>query len=244
MPNRRTISDIRMGYDMYERHQAVRTLLGAQEGAAVLDVGGIAGGLSAFLPRAQVLALNIDDTGDICYDGATIPYDDGAFDTVVSLDTLEHVPPTARARFVGECLRVARRTLLIAAPYASGGHEAYEAKLDELYRAVHGDYHRWLHEHVVNGLPREEDLGAYRSAFAAAGFGTTTYYCGDYTWQCRNLERSLTLQRRLQGLGPLRKAANAYDLLTLAAPWPTPDFAPDPTPTTNRFYLLGQTPTP
>jgi hypothetical protein len=89
MPNRRTISDIRMGYDMYERHQAVRTLLGAQEGAAVLDVGGIAGGLSAFLPRAQVLALNIDDTGDICYDGATIPYDDGAFDTVVSLDTLE-----------------------------------------------------------------------------------------------------------------------------------------------------------
>jgi hypothetical protein len=239
MTTRRTISDIRMGYDMYERHQAVRTLLDTPAGAAVLDVGGIAGGLQSFLPGAKVTALNIDDTGDVHYDGKTIPYPDGAFDTVVSLDTLEHVPPSGRARFVTECRRVSRHTMLIAAPYGSGGHGAYEAKLDKLYRVVYGDYHRWLHEHVVNGLPQKDDLAAYRRTLAAAACTVTTYYCGDYTWQCANLERSLTLQRRLQGLGPLRKAANVYDLLTLAAPWPAPVFALDPTPTTNRFYLLA-----
>jgi SAM-dependent methyltransferase len=237
MARRRTLSDMRMGYDMYERHQAVGTLLGAQLTGSVLDVGGLAGGLSRFMPGAHVVALNVDGTGDIDYDGSVIPFDDGSFDVVVSLDTLEHVPPSGRTHFMAECLRVARCTLLVAAPYGSAGHSAYEAKLDNLYRDVYGDYHRWLHEHVLNGLPREADLALYRRMVVVAGFAVKSYYCGDYGWLCRNLERSLNLHR---SLGPLRKLSAAYDLLTLAAPWPEPVFAETATPTANRFYLLAQ----
>jgi SAM-dependent methyltransferase len=237
MLKRRTLADLRMGYDMYERHQAVRTLLGEGRAGAVLDVGGIRGSLAQFVPGAQVVALNVDGTGDQQYDGGTIPFAAGAFDVVVSLDTLEHVPPAARAQFVAECARVCRRTLLIAAPYGSPGHGAYEARLDELYRAVHGEYHRWLHEHVVNGLPTEGELEARREALAAGGFAVKTFYCGDYRWQCRRLERSLTLHRRL---GPLRRLSAGYDLAMLAAPWPAPVFAAAPDATTNRFYLVAQ----
>jgi SAM-dependent methyltransferase len=237
MAARRTLSDIRMGYDMYERHRAVGTLLGAGLRGTVLDVGGIRGSLSRFMPHAEVLALNVDGTGDRQYDGGAIPFADGAFDTVVSLDTLEHVPPAARAAFLGECMRVARRMLLVAAPYGSPGHGDYEARLDELYRTVHGDYHRWLHEHVVNGLPTEENLEDYRRLLVREGFTATTFYCGDYGWQCRGLQRSLTLHR---SLGPLRRLSAGYDLLMLAAPWPVPTFEQQPAATTNRFYLRGE----
>lgn len=237
MARRRTFSDMRMGYDMYERHQAVGTLLGAELTGSVLDVGGLSGGLSRFMLQARVVALNVDGTGDMSYDGSVLPFEDGSFDVVVSLDTLEHVPPSGRTHFMAECLRVACRTLLVAAPYGTVGHSAYEAKLDNLYRDVYGDYHRWLHEHVLNGLPCEADLALYRQMLAAAGSTVKTYYCGDYGWQCRNLERSLNLHR---SLGTLRKLSAAYDLLTLAAPWPEPVFAEIATPTTNRFYLLAQ----
>ena len=168
---------------------------------------------------------------------AIFPFGDCSFDVVVSLDTLEHVPPNGRAHFMVECIRVARRTLLVAAPYGTAGHSAYEAKLDNLYRDVHGDYHRWLHEHVLNGLPCEADLAQYRQMLVAGGYSATAYYCGSYEWQCRNLDRSLTLHRRL---GPLRKLSGFYDLATLAAPWPEPVFAEQPAPTTNRFYLLAR----
>ena len=72
---------------------------------------------------------------------------------------------------------------------------------------------------------------------ATAGFTTQTYYCGSYEWQCRNLERSLTLHRTL---GPVRKLSGFYDLFNHAAPWPEPVFAEQPAETTNRFYLLAQ----
>ncbi len=221
---------------MYERHQAVGALLGADRAGSVLDVGGLAGSLSRFMPAARVVALNVDGTGDMTYAGDTLPFDDCAFDVVVSLDTLEHVSPGGRAHFMAECRRVACRTLL-GQPHGVPGHAAYEAKLDELYCAVHGDYHRWLHEHVRNGLPCEADLAHYRQLLAAAGFTTVTYYCGSYEWQCRNLQRSLNLHRTL---GPLRKLSGVYDLAVLAVPWPQPVFAETPEVTSNRFYLLAQ----
>ena len=53
------------------------------------------------MPKAAVVALNVDGTGDMSYDGGAIPFDDGSFDVVVSLDTLEHVPPSGRVDFHG-----------------------------------------------------------------------------------------------------------------------------------------------
>lgn len=42
-------------------------------------------------------------------DGRALPYADGSFDVVMTSGTLMHIPPGARALFVSECYRVARR---------------------------------------------------------------------------------------------------------------------------------------
>lgn len=49
------------------------------------------------------LGLRVD-----LYDGHTLPYPDRHFDAVISNSVIEHVPPSARARFVAEMLRVGR----------------------------------------------------------------------------------------------------------------------------------------
>jgi SAM-dependent methyltransferase len=226
-----------MGYDSYERHQAVSTLLGRKFSGAVLDVGGLSGGLRRFLPNAQVVALNLDGTGDVAYGGETIPFSDGAFDVVVSLDTLEHVPWDARTGLLSECIRVAGRALLVAAPYGTPGHSAYEAKLDRLYRDVHGDFHQWLHEHVIRGLPNDEEIAGLCQMLMGRGFSVRVYYSGDYEWQCRNFERSLNLAQRL---GPFHRLRGLFDLLTIAVSSPVPTLAETASETTNRFYLFGE----
>ena len=146
------------------------------------------------------------------------------------------MPPDARAFFLKECARVAGQALLIAAPYGTPGHSAYEAKLDRLWRDVQGNSNRWLHEHVVNGLPNDEEIAGYRQILVADGFTVRVYYSGDYRWQCRNLERSLDLARKL---GPFRTLAGTFNLLTVAADWSALAFSETPCETTNRFYCLA-----
>jgi len=58
-----------MPYDSYERHKAVDLLLGSGFRGTVLDAGGLSGSLAPFLPGAEILALNLDESGDVVYGG-------------------------------------------------------------------------------------------------------------------------------------------------------------------------------
>jgi hypothetical protein len=131
---------------------------------------------------------------------------------------------------------VARRTLLIAAPLDSPGHSDYEARLDTLHWQVHGSYSRWLHEHVLYGLPTEAELKQWRQALGERGFSVQVRYAGDYQWQCRNAERSLLLVQRWGAFGRL---ASVLNLLTSLAIWHPVVLSERPTDTTNRFYLVA-----
>ena len=80
-----------------------------------------------------------------------LPFVDAAFDTVISLDALEHVPSGERAGFVAEIGRVAARRAIVACPCDDA------AALDEMLRRM---YQRrgesepdWLSEHAEHGLP-------------------------------------------------------------------------------------------
>jgi hypothetical protein len=223
-------------YDSYERHRAVALLLGEGYCDWMLDVGGMRGVLARYLPAAKVVALNVDKAGDVHYEGRTIPFRRDAFHSVVSLDTVEHVPAELRDSFLDECIRVARRVVLIAAPLGTPGHSAYEARLDVLYREVHGSYNCWLHEHVLHGLPTGLDLGRWQRSFGERGFSVQLRYAGDYEWQCRNMERSLWLIRRLAALG---KLAGLLNLLGSLAIWRHVVLSEHPHATTNRFYLFA-----
>ena len=224
-------------YDAYERHKAAALLLGEGCDGLILDVGGVRGGLAHFLPYAKVLALNVDLNGDVMYGGKVFPFGANAFDAVVSLDTLEHIPSSRRGSFVEECIRVARCRILLAAPLATPGHEAYEARLDALHLEVHGHWNRMLHEHVLNGLPTEADLVRWSQILRERGFAVHLWYAGNYEWQCRNMERSLRL---VHSLGTLGKVASLLNLVTSLAIWQPVVLSESADRTTNRFYLLAK----
>ncbi|HUT61205.1 MAG TPA: class I SAM-dependent methyltransferase [Phycisphaerae bacterium] len=224
-------------YDVYERHKAAALLLGEGCDGHILDIGGLRGGLAHFLPRAKVFTLNVDLNGDVVYGGKVFPFGANTFDSVVSLDTLEHISSRRRGRFVEECIRVTRCRILVAAPLATPGHEAYEARLDALHTEVHGRWDRMLHEHVLNGLPTEADLVRWSQILTERGFAVHLWYAGNYEWQCRSMERSLLLAR---DWGMLGKLANLVNLAASLAIWHAVVLSERPDRTTNRFYLLAE----
>ncbi len=83
----------------------------------VLDVGGgtgvIAQAIKELFPVDQVTSVDVVDrylsTLDIetsSFDGANLPFTDGAFDCVLLINVLHHVPQSARRNLLRECARV------------------------------------------------------------------------------------------------------------------------------------------
>jgi hypothetical protein len=84
--------------------------------------------------------------------GPDLPFPDAAFDTVLCLDVLEHVPAPERAVFLAELARVAARRLVLACPTEAA------QPLDDLLRARLSPAPGWLDEHGACGLPTHAEL--------------------------------------------------------------------------------------
>src|SRR5262249_11515207 len=91
--------------------------------ASVLDVGSGPVGVSLVFPGARFAGPDVEfptpvprEMFAVRTDPARFPWADGAFDTVVCLDVLEHVAAAQRSWFVGECARVTARRVLLACP--------------------------------------------------------------------------------------------------------------------------------
>jgi hypothetical protein len=135
----------------------VARLLGP-DASRVLDAGGVPGRLAAHLPDVEVITANPTPPADVVYDGARLPFADGAFDAVTSLDVLEHIPRAERPPHVVEVLRVARARAVLCCPLGSPEHVAAEHEMAEWYAELAGERHPFLDEHVASGLPTEADL--------------------------------------------------------------------------------------
>ncbi|HLH24855.1 MAG TPA: class I SAM-dependent methyltransferase [Chloroflexota bacterium] len=181
-------------FDQYGRHRdarAVAELIRVREGPvrlAVLDVGGFPGLSARFLPADWVVVVDpaIVEAGSepaaayLRGSGLALPFQDASFDLVLSLDSLEHVPAAARPRYLSELGRVARRYVLLLAPFASAETERAEALLFEYVKlALHAE-HQQLREHRDHGLP---DLDATVAALAASGMACHAFPSGYlYHW--------------------------------------------------------------
>ncbi len=159
-----------LSFDQYGRYAMIREILGAARATAgsrllVLDVGGFArtrrgaAMLPAhlFLPDDDIVVVDFpecDLPGYVRGDGRDLQFDDGAFDFVISCDTLEHVPANDRAAFWRELLRVARRGVVLAAPFASPEVLAAEELVRKYVQAELGELQPQLEEHHQYGLPR------------------------------------------------------------------------------------------
>ncbi len=225
-------------YDLYERHAVVSRLLRQklgenQSGVRLLDVGGRSELLARFLPY-QIVSVNPDGTGAVLGSGLSLPFADKAFDAVMSIDTLEHIPANDRLPFLQECVRVARRYVIVAAPFGTPEHMAFEASLNDLYTAVHGHPHLYLNEHVQNGLPTPQHLQQFAAALAPAAI--ETYFAGDFVWQGNNFKRAI----HVHGRSRLATAVNYYNQISGMALFHPIKLSATPTKRTNRFYLLIQ----
>jgi GT2 family glycosyltransferase len=158
-------------FDQYQRYRLVADLLAARPAgppAHVLEVGGgVESRLADFLPGARVVIADVElgaPSSPVAYVAADararLPFTDASFDAAVSIDMLEHLAPETRPTVVAELRRVATGPVVVACPVASTEAVAAELAIATCYRAVFGTEHRWLAEHLANGLPAPEDIDA------------------------------------------------------------------------------------
>lgn len=152
---------------LYGRFAYVRDIIEANrkrgESFRILDVGGRGNLTKDFLPNDKVFYLDpgveTEDSNFIQGDGCAMPLKDESFDWVVSTDVFEHIPPEKRRDFLSENIRVAKYGTLLLAPFSGEDVSFAERSVNTIYRELHdGEDHRWLKEHIENGLPDTKDI--------------------------------------------------------------------------------------
>jgi len=142
---------------------AEEILRGGMQAPSILEVGSGATGITPFLPH-PVTGADVSFEGTVSdrlrpvpLTGPYLPFGDGSFDYVISVDMLEHANPADRPGFVSEMIRVAKREVILAVPCGRLAEEQDRA-LDEYFFRKRGERYVYLREHVENGLPTEGEI--------------------------------------------------------------------------------------
>lgn len=137
--------------DVYLRHCLVAKQI--KDMRRILDVGGSLGELKKLLPETEVITADVVAGGSVVYDGANLPFRNNEFEAVVSVDTMEHISPSDRISWLNELFRVAKRKVIVVAPFRSAEHEVYENELITNYQKRGLEIPGYLLEHSEFGLP-------------------------------------------------------------------------------------------
>jgi len=175
-----------LAFDFYQRYillERIEKLFRPREGGyRVLDVAGhtaafwpgfpsIAG---ALIPDAGVTVVDVLPQAElrnyVRASGLRLPFRDGSFDLVCSLDTLEHVPAAERTDLISELLRVTRDGLYVAFPFDSAANRSAEKIVVQYAEAVLHDPIPALLEHRQFGLPERELVRQALAAHAVVEF--------------------------------------------------------------------------
>jgi SAM-dependent methyltransferase len=158
-------------FDLYQRYRLSGQVCDILETPSVLDIGGVLGDqdghlacsrdfLSSGRPDREVLTTDLrhcDVPNHMPAAGDKQPFPNESFDTVLSLDVLEHLPSTAREPFLREMVRLARRFVVIGAPTASEDTIRLE---ESLAQSLMGEQD-FLKEHREMGLPEASEVEAF-----------------------------------------------------------------------------------
>ena len=181
----------------------------------ILDVGGYPGTLHEFLNPEYfdltVLDVAPDDgsiPGYVQGSGMELPYPEGAFDLVFSLDTLEHIPGHERPRFLSEVMRVARLGVVLINPIQSVQADLAEETLDEYIRWLLDAQQEQLAEHRDYGLP---DFAATHEAFRHGGWQTHDFKLANvYNWLFMMIAKHYLLSMRDARASAFERALDRY----------------------------------
>ena len=141
---------------------ALVDFVAAHAGRTVLDLGCGLGGYTKALADRGLEARGIDVSPEYVerarslgveadlYDGVTLPFEDGRFDTVAMLEVLEHLEdPAALLR---EARRVARRGVLVSVPNST---QDFDKVPIEFSHMLDTDHRQWFTVESLEALLRE-----------------------------------------------------------------------------------------
>jgi SAM-dependent methyltransferase len=151
------------------RYAPLRELLLDDNGtprSSILDVGCGPHGLACAFPEVPFVGTDVlfphavaPSMRGVRTVAGPLPFADASFGTVLSLDTLEHIPRPDRADFVAELARVSADRVVVACPSS----EAQAS--DDFFRNLMGEPPPiWLAEHYEMGLPTPEEIAACMKA--------------------------------------------------------------------------------
>lgn len=228
-------------FDQYQRYAITAAIARAMGGPAaprVLDVGGHhldfwfrpRRPIAEFLPEAPSITIDLARSrlpGYACARGDALPFADGRFDLVCSVDVLEHVPPPARATVLAQTRRVSRRAAIVAAPFAHPAIARAEGIVSDFIRDACGYEQGQLLEHRTCGWP---DLDATAASFEAAGWHARVFGYGSlWTWVLMMVDK-----HALQAVAGSKRAQIALDRAFNEA-----RFAADREPPCYRHFVVA-----
>jgi SAM-dependent methyltransferase len=189
----------------------IKQITGSIDRPKVLDVGGKKGLLRKFGIRSTIIDLEESNEKDYVQgDALNMPFEDNAFDVVVSCDVLEHIPAHKRRRFINEMVRVSKSYIIIAAPFNYSGVNKSEVQADLFYKSVAGESHRWLREHIENGLPDPKLIESYldKEKLTYRSFRHLSLSIWDITTRIHFMESSFGDSKAIKSLA--KKAYTTY----------------------------------
>lgn len=149
----------------------------------IVDIGGYKGKTKDLLPYDDVIVTDLYDIEEKDYvraSGLNMPFNDQEFDFSVSFDVLEHVSDSDRPKFIKEALRISKRGVILCVPHATEQNVKAEKILNTYYKKVHGIPHKWLREHIENGLPK---MNKFVNDLKSDGYTIVKIYNNDtYLW--------------------------------------------------------------
>ena len=171
--------------DLWQRYSAVveATKALGDGPSSVLEIGSGHKGVTQFLDPDRYHICMLDpfflpapeDTRviSVVADGTVLPFRERAFDVVIAVDALEHVPRAQRAGFAAETQRVAANAVIIHVPAVSCDGRWDGTNLDRRFNTWHrrlsGMQDRNSVEHLLEGLPAIEELHAFYPGARIAG---------------------------------------------------------------------------
>lgn len=138
--------------------------------ARILEVGSGTEGMTPYLPQKIFgVDLNFEDYAGpikhrprlapgmvgILADSRRLPFAADAFDVVICMDMLEHIPPQFRTTVIRELWRVTGETLILGFPCGEMAMQS-ERRLQSTFNRLKLKLPLWLVEHLQNGLPGPE----------------------------------------------------------------------------------------
>lgn len=149
----------------YDYAQRVINAMRTEKKHTILEVGaGAHGNLAKYLPQDEILFLDIDlpsevlkDRRFVIGDATDLVYEDEAFDFVIALDVIEHIPIEKRLAFIENISRVAKKGVILSAPFDDESEDVDQV-LKSFYHISQVEPPIWVDEHITCKLPTEKSI--------------------------------------------------------------------------------------